>query len=80
LRVFGLKLAGRITQASVQKRVLELLENKPRLAAMVQPMLIARTALRQQSAVLHRMVLTAVRADPICRRLMTIPGIGEAAT
>jgi transposase len=47
---------------------------------MVQPMVIARTALRQQTAVLHRMVLTAVRADPICRRLMTIPGIGEAAT
>jgi transposase len=77
LRVFGLKLAGRITQSSFQKRVLELLENHPRLAAMVQPMLIARTALRQQSAVLHRMVLTAVRADPTCRRLMTIPGVGS---
>ena len=76
LRVFGLKLAGRITKASFQKRVLELLENHPRLAAMVQPMLIARTALRQQCAVLHRMVLTAVRTDGTCRRLMTVPGVG----
>jgi len=74
--VFGLKLAGRITQASFQKRVLELLADQPRLAAMVQPMLIARTTLRQQCAVLHRMVLTAVRTDATCRRLMTIPGVG----
>jgi transposase len=76
LRVFGLKLAGRITKASFQKRVLELLEEQPRLAAMVHPMLIARTALRQQCAVLHRMVLTAVRTDATCRRLMTVPGVG----
>src|SRR6185312_12614330 len=47
-----------------------------RLAAMVQPMLIARTTLRQQCAVLHRMVLTAVRTDATCRRLMTVPGVG----
>jgi transposase len=76
LRVFGLNLAGRITKASFQKRVLELLEEQPRLAAMVQPMLIARTALRQQCAVLHQMVLTAVRTDATCRRLMTVPGVG----
>jgi hypothetical protein len=25
-------------------------------------------------------VLQQVRADPICRLLMTVPGIGEAAT
>jgi transposase len=55
---------------------LELLEDQPRLAAMVQPMFMARMALRQQCAVLHRMVLTSVRTDATCRRLMTIPGVG----
>ncbi|WP_363791893.1 transposase [Mesorhizobium sp.] len=32
--------------------------------------------LRENLADLHRLVLRAVRVDPICRRLMTIPGIG----
>ena len=25
---------------------------------------------------LHKMMLDAVRADPVCRRLMTVPGVG----
>ncbi|MCF1467510.1 IS110 family transposase [Agrobacterium vitis] len=76
LRVFGLKLAGRITAGPFEGRVLELIEDVPRLAAMVKPMLIARAALRQQCAVLHKMMLDTVRKDRTCRRLMTIPGVG----
>lgn len=76
LRVFGIKLAGRITSGPFEGRVLELIENVPRLAAMVRPMLIARAALRQQCAVLHKMMLDMVRKDETCRRLMTIPGVG----
>jgi transposase len=36
--------------------------------------------MRQQLAVLHKMLLDTVRDDPVCRRLMTAPGVGEAAT
>lgn len=61
LRAFGLKLSGRITQATFEKRALELVEDRPRLAAMLRPMLIARTALRQQVAALHKMLLDTVR-------------------
>ena len=42
-------------------------------------MLIARAALRQQFAVLHKMLLNAVRDDETCRRLMTVPGVGALA-
>ena len=38
----------------------------PALNSMVRPMLIARAALREQFAVLHRMLLTAVREDDTC--------------
>jgi transposase len=76
LRVFGLKLAGRITQATFERRALDLVEDNPRFLALVRPMLIARTALRQQCAVLHKMLLDVVRRDQTCRRLMTIPGVG----
>ena len=39
-------------------------------------MLIVRKVLREQFAVLHRMLLGLVRHDPVCRRLMTAPGVG----
>lgn len=76
MRAFGLKLSGRITQATFEKCALELVEDRPRLAAMLRPMLIARKALRQQVAVLHKMLLDTVRASETCRRLMTVPGVG----
>lgn len=38
---------------------MKLIEDRPRLAAMVRPMLIAQTALREQCAVLHKMLLDA---------------------
>jgi transposase len=76
LRVFGVKLSGKITDRAFEQTALELVAEMPRIEAMIRPMLIARQALREQFAVLHRMLLTAVRDDDICRRLMTVPGVG----
>ena len=56
--------------------MLELLAKRSRLLVMVRPMLTARAALRQQREVLHRMVLKAVRASAVCRRLLSVPGVG----
>jgi transposase len=75
LKAFGLKL-GPVTVASFEARVLELLASRSRLLGMVKPMLTARTALRQQCDVLHRMVLKTVRANAVCRRLLSVPGVG----
>lgn len=76
LRVFGLKLSGRITKATFEQRALDLVADKPRLAAMLRPMLAARSALSKQYAILHKMMLDAVRTEPTCRRLMTVSGVG----
>ena len=75
LKAFGLKL-GPVTVASFEARVLGLLASRSRLLGMVKPMLTARTALRQQCDVLHRMVLKTVRANAVCRRLLSVPGVG----
>jgi transposase len=76
LRVFGLKLSGRISQATFEQQTNELTDGHPRLAVMLRPMLVARAALREQYGVLHKMVLEIVRREPTCQRLMTIPGVG----
>src|SRR5205814_7656743 len=49
----------------------------PDLAVLVEPLLIVRRVVREQIAVLHRRLLTIVRDDEVCRRLMTIPGVGS---
>jgi transposase len=76
LRNFGLKvgIAGR---RRFETRIKELVEDVPDLAALVEPLLIVRRVLREQMAVLHRRLLTMVRDDEVCRRLMTVPGVGS---
>ena len=46
------------------------------LEAVVEPMLQVHEALRKQHALLHRQLLRLVRDDEVCRRLMTVPGVG----
>jgi transposase len=75
LRGFGLKL-GEVGRARFEARVRELLEDMPRLLAIIEPLLKARAALKDQFAALHRQVLQTVRHDRVCRLLMTAPGVG----
>src|SRR5262245_57608121 len=39
-------------------------------------MLLARATLKAQYEKLHKAVLAIVREDAVCRRLMTVPGVG----
>ena len=50
--------------------------NLPDLAELVEPVLFARRVLREQFAILHRRLLAIARDDEVCRRLMTVPGVG----
>jgi len=75
LRNFGLKV-GIVGQAKFEARIKELVEDLPDLAVLVEPLLVVRRVLREQIGILHRRVLTVVRDDEVCRRLMTVPGVG----
>jgi transposase len=75
LRNFGLKV-GIVGTAKFETRIKKLVENMNDLAALVEPLLIVRRVLREQLAILHRRLLAIVREDDVCRRLMTVPGVG----
>jgi transposase len=75
LRNFGLKV-GMVGAAKFEARIRELVETIPDLATLVEPLLIVRRVLREQIAILHRRLLAIVRNDEVCRRLMTVPGVG----
>ncbi len=76
LKAFGIKL-GKVSEARFAEVVVRAIEaQRPALLSMVAPMLMVRAALRRSYARLHRMVLSAVRGSPVCRRFMTVPGVG----
>ena len=75
LRNFGLKV-GVVGAAKFEARIKQLVDNLPDLALLVEPLLVVRRVLREQIAILHRRLLDIVRDDEVCRRLMTIPGVG----
>jgi transposase len=75
LRNFGLKV-GMVGTVRFEPRIKELVENLPDLAVLVEPLLIVRRVIREQVGVLHRRLLAIVRNDDVCRRLMTVPGVG----
>lgn len=75
LKVFGLRI-GSVTRRAFETRVLELVADVPSLLAITEPMLHARRALIEAFEAVDRICRRLARRDPVCRRLMTVPGVG----
>jgi transposase len=75
LRGFGLKV-GTISRGRFEARIRDLVEGQIMLATVVGSLLAARAALQAEFTRLHRALLVLVRADPVCRQLMSVPGVG----
>ncbi len=75
LRGFGLKV-GPVSKGRFAARIRELVAGQGMLERVIEPMLRAREALRAEFHALHRAMLSIVRHDVTCRRLMTVPGVG----
>ena len=75
LRGFGLKV-GPVTRKNFEARIRELVAGQATLERVATAMLSARLALKAEYGRLHKAVLAIVRDDAVCRRLMTVPGVG----
>jgi transposase len=75
LRGFGLKV-GEVSKGRFAARVRELVAGHVMLEQIAAAMLQAREALQIEFSKLHRAMLAIVRGDAVCRRLMTVPGVG----
>ena len=75
LRNFGLKL-GRVSKGCWEARVRELIAGNALLEAAAEPILRARAGLRRELAGLEKLVRHLAIDDPVCRLLMTMPGVG----
>jgi len=75
LRGFGLKV-GEVSKGRFAARVEELAAGHEMLEAVTGAMLKAREGMQAEFMRLHRRMLAIVRGDAVCRRLMTVPGVG----
>lgn len=75
-----LKGAGLVLPRTTPKRLAartqELLDAAPGLRPAIAPLLAARTAVAAELDRLDTAIVRLAGADPVCRRLITIPGIG----
>ncbi|MCL6508880.1 MAG: IS110 family transposase, partial [Bryobacteraceae bacterium] len=79
LKTFGM-LPGSGRGLRFDKCVEALLEGDAHIAGIVRPLLTTWRQLGEQIATFDKAVQQQVRADPICRLLMTVPGIGALSS
>jgi transposase len=77
LKVFGVKLSRRLYHGAFDGAVRETIETDASLSHALSPLLEARQVLLRTFLELDRRVNRASREDAICRRFMTVPGVGE---
>ena len=79
LRAFGL-LVGNVARGDYETRILELIADTDNaLKTFIATMLEVRKAIMSGYNALHKTVIGIVAADPLCRRFMTVPGVGPIA-
>lgn len=79
LRSFGLKV-GQVGRARFDARLRELIAGNAMLEKVIGALLDARAVLVRELVELHRTVLHLTRESEVCKRLMSVPGVGPVAS
>ena len=75
LRGYGLKV-GEVSRGRFDARIRDLIEGHDMMTTVIGAMLKARAALWDEFTRLHREMLKIAGVDPVCHRLMSVPGVG----
>jgi transposase len=79
LRAFGLRM-GHMARGGFEARVIELTtETDGAMQTFIHTMLQVWKAIVSGYNALHKTLIGVVAADPLCRRFMTVPGVGPIA-
>lgn len=76
LRVFGVRLPNRVGHGSFDELARKVLPNEVRVVRALVPLLEARAALYKTYRKLDSEVRALARNDAVCKRLMSVPGVG----
>jgi transposase len=76
LKLFGLRMGSVTTPGKRRERLAALFTQQPDLKAVFQPLVESIEALEAQLAKSARLLDARASRDPICTRLMSVPGVG----
>jgi len=76
LKLFGLRLGKVTTPGKRAERLVALFRQKPELRPIVSPLIEAMASLEKQIRLSTRGLEARATADPVCQRLMSVPGVG----
>jgi transposase len=76
LKLFGLRMGKVTTPGKRAERLEALFAQKPDLRAILTPLIESLAALEKQIRLSSRGLKARAAADPVCRRLMSAPGVG----
>jgi len=79
LKLFGLKLGAANTPNKRQERLEVLFAQKPELKPILTPLVESIASLEAQIRAANKVMAARADADPVCRRLMSVPGVGPVA-
>jgi transposase len=80
LKVFGVRLPPRVGHGGFDELVRPKVLALPELAKCLLPLLDARSTLYRTYLQLDNAVRGMARQDPVCQRLMTVPGVGPVTS
>ena len=76
LKLFGLRMGKVTTPGKRTERLEALFEQKPQLRTILSPLVESLIALEKQIKLSSSSLKARAEADPVCRRLMSVPSVG----
>lgn len=76
LKLFGLRMGTARTSGRRAERLAALYAQRPDLAPLFAPLIASMEAIEEQLRASGRLLVERAATDPVCTRLMTVPGVG----
>lgn len=76
LKLFGLRMGIAKTSGRRTERLATLYAQRPDLAPLFAPLIASMEAIEEQLRASGRLLVERAAADPVCTRLMSVPGVG----
>jgi len=76
LKLFGLRLGAARTPGKRRERLIALYQQRPDLEPLFAPLVASMEVIEEQLRASNRLLEGRASADPVCSRLMSVPGVG----
>lgn len=76
LKLFGLRLGAAHTPGKRRERLIALYQQRPDLEPLFAPLVASMEAIEDQLRASNRLLESRAADDPVCSRLMSVPGVG----